>query len=469
MTDTGHRRGAQRRAQRRGGRASIALGLTTLAAFTALTACTPGSDAKPAKAKPQGDISTDIANAGEVTLTVWDQEVRGGQNAEITQLNTEFEKKYTNVHINRVSKSFSDLKTTLKQALSDKAPPDVVEANQGYPDMGAFVKAGYLVPLDNYAKVYQWDQRYPQTLRDLNSFSADGRSFGSGSLYGLSQTGEIIGVYYNKEKLAALNLPLPQTWAEFVSTLGAIKAKGQLPIQLGNLDQYPAIHLFGAIQAQTAGKEPVRDLVFGRNKASWKDSTTTDAARTLSDWVKKGYINAGANGLGYDDAWKEYAKGTGVFLVTGTWLLADLNKAMGSKVGFLLPPPAEKGGAPATTGGQGLSWSITSKSKHADVAAAYIDFITNAHAADVMTQTGNLPAVEPAAAKVPAETAQADIVHGWSELSKEDGLVPYLDYSTPTFYDTITAQLQKLIGGKTSPEEFGAALEKDYTSFTGSK
>ena len=49
-----------------------------------------------------------------------------------------------------------------------------------------------------------------------------------------------------------------------------------------------------------------------------------------------------------------------------------------------------------TTGGQGLAWAITSVSKHPDVAAAYIDFITNANAAQVLIDTGNLPAVLPA-------------------------------------------------------------------------
>lgn len=461
MTDSGYRRGTS--PVRPG-----AIALAGLAAFGLVAACTPGSGSTKTEVKSPQGISTDVAKAGDVRLTVWDQEVRGGQDAEITQLNKEFENKYPNVTINRVSKSFTDLKTTLKLALSGKDTPDVVEANQGYPDMGTFVKAGYLLPLDNYAKAYAWDDRYPRTLLDLNSFSSDGAHFGSGNLYGLSQTGEIVGIYYNKDKLASLGIPQPKTWKDFVDSLATIKAKGELPIQFGNLDKYPAIHLFGVIQAQTAGKKAVRDLVFGRDGATWSSDSTTKAAATLSDWVRKGYLSPGANGLGYDDAWKDYAGGKGVYLITGTWLLADLQRAMGSKLGFMLPPPGDDGSV-ATTGGQGLSWSVTSKSKHPDVAAAYIDFITNAHAADVMTQTGNLPVVAPESAKVPADTAQAEMVDAWAEVSKQDGLVPYLDYTTPTFYDTITTELQKLIGGQLSPGDFGAALQKDYSSFQASK
>ncbi|MGO4419499.1 hypothetical protein AB4Z54_12330, partial [Streptomyces sp. MCAF7] len=46
-----------------------------------------------------------------------------------------------------------------------------------------------------------------------------------------------------------------------------------------------------------------------------------------------------------------------------------------------------------------------------------------------------------------------------------DGLVPYLDYSSPTFFDTITAALQGVISGKTSPEKFATTLQQDYGAF----
>jgi len=82
------------------------------------------------------------AKAAPVTLLVWDQEVRGGQNAAMTQLNKNFQKKYPNIKINRVAKSFTDLQATLKLAASGPNPPDVIEVNNGYSSMGPLVKAG---------------------------------------------------------------------------------------------------------------------------------------------------------------------------------------------------------------------------------------------------------------------------------------------------------------------------------------
>lgn len=416
--------------------------------------------------QPLTSVATNPAKAGKVTLNVWDQEVRGSQNAEMTQLNKQFQQKYPNVTINRTSKSFSDLKTTLRLALSGKNPPDVVEANQGYPDMVTFVKAGQLVPLDKYATLFGWAKRYPKTLLNLNRVSDNFQHFGEGKLYGISQMGEYITMYYSKSKLASLGLTPPKTWSEFTNQLATIKAKGQTPIEFGNLDKYPAIHTFGVIQGQMAGKQDVRNLVYGTGQAKWTSQSTVKTATTLQEWATKGYLTKGANGLGYDDAAKKFASGTGIYLITGTWEAATLKGPMGKNLGLMLPPPDKAGAAPITTGGESLALTITSKSTHPDVAAAYLNFMTNAHADDVMTQTGNLPAVPGKAADALApNSAEGQMVAGWKKISKADGLVPYLDYSTPTFYDTLTAALQSLIGGQITPEKFAQTLQADYTKF----
>jgi raffinose/stachyose/melibiose transport system substrate-binding protein len=44
-------------------------------------------------------------------------------------------------------------------------------------------------------------------------------------------------------------------------------------------------------------------------------------------------------------------------------------------------------------------------------------------------------------------------------------LLPYLDYATPTFSDTLGDQLQGLLQSKKSPEEFTEGLQKDYGDF----
>ena len=138
-----------------------------LAALATGCGASPGGSGGDNKEKAdearQSSKQVDVAKAGDVTLTVWDQEVRGGQRKQITQLNRQFQQKYPNVKIKRVAKSFEDLNTTLKLAVSGDKAPDVVQANQGRQVMGQLVKGGLLRPLDVYADAYKWSDRYSST------------------------------------------------------------------------------------------------------------------------------------------------------------------------------------------------------------------------------------------------------------------------------------------------------------------
>jgi raffinose/stachyose/melibiose transport system substrate-binding protein len=435
--------------------------LLLVAVLALLAGCGAPGDEAPEQGGEQAAKKIDVAAAGDVTLTVWDQEVRGGQRRQIETLNEAFEQKYPNVTIKRVAKSFTDLNTTLKLAVSGDKAPDVVQANQGRQVMGTLVKGGLLLALDDFAEAYGWADRYAPVLLDLNRFTTDAATFGDGNLYGLSQMGEIVGLFYNRDKVPQP----PATVADLEQQLAAAKDAGEVPISFGNLDKWPGIHEFQAVQNVFASAQAVRDFVFGREGASFDTEENVEAAGKLQEWAQAGFFTRNFNGVGYDPAYQQFAKGAGPFLIAGTWLLRDLTDRMGDKVGFMLVPPADDGGEPQALGGESLPFAITAKSEHPEVAAAYIDFITNAEAADVLVQTGNLPAM-PAAAQ-PDTAAGEDVFEAWRTLADADGLVPYLDYATPTFYDTITAQVQRLMAGRASPSEFTGALQGDFEKFNG--
>jgi raffinose/stachyose/melibiose transport system substrate-binding protein len=439
--------------------------MLTIAAMVAAGCGSPGGDAEDtAKENEQKAGETvekpDVAAAGDVTLTVWDQEVRGGQAAQIKRLNKEFQEKYPNVTIKRVARSFEDLNKTLKLAVSGPDAPDVVQANQGRPVMGTLVKGGLLEPLDPYAKVFGWQDRYSPLLLDLNKFSADGNDFGSGNLYGLSQVGEIVGVFYNKSKVP----DPPQSLTEFERSLEEAKQEGDIPIQFGNLDAWPGIHEYETVLARTADKEQVRDFVFAREGASFDTPEFQDAATKIQEWADAGYFTPDFNGTGYDPAWQRFSQGKGRYLIAGTWLVADLADKMGDNVGFMLLPGAEDGAEPVALGGEGLPFAITAKSEHPDVAAAYIDFLTDANAATVLAETGNLPAMPVEESAIPGGLP-AEVFTQWTALNEADGILPYLDYTTPTFYDDISSAIQELLGGKKDPAQFTAGVEEAFRKF----
>jgi len=435
-------------------------------AALALTAgCAPSANTTPAATgRAPGKVQTDASKLGKVTLTVWDQEVRGGQNTEIEALNKSFHEKYPNITIKRNSQSFDDLAKTLRLALSGPDAPDVVESNNSRSQMGEFVGANQIISLEPYAKAYGWRSRFPESVTKLSSYSADAKTFGSGDIYGLPQMGEIVGVYYNRKKLAALGLIVPKTWAGFNKQLATIKAGGETPLMLGDLEKWPAIHVFGPIQgAHTPAKE-VQALAMGNAGGDWTDATNIAAATQLRDWVKAGYFNTDVNGSKYDDMVAKFGAGTGVFLMAGSWNTATLEPLMAGNLGFFASPPVTAGDAASTTGGTSLPFTITSASKHPDAAAAYINFITSDNAMKVIAKAGNLPVLH-SAELAPSSGGGKDVYSAYETVTSKGNLLPYLDYATPTFSDTLGAALQDLIAGKQTPEQFTKTLQADYGKF----
>ncbi len=439
-------------------------GAVAAALFLVLTGCAPGGGTSENEVDPNREIQTDVSKMGELTLTVWDGQVQGAENEVMEQLNSAFMEKYPNVTIERVSRNFEDLRNTLRLAITDNEAPDIVQPNKGRSDMGAFIEADLLLPLDDYAEAYGWDTRFPSSFTDYSRWSEDATEWGSGNLYGVPQLAEVVGIYYNEAKLEANGLQPPETWSDFESQLAELKSAGEIPIQFGNLEQWPAIHEYGVIQSRFESVENIQALGFGNPGATYKSSGNIEAARILQDWAGQGYFAPGYNGQTYDDSARLYGEGEGVFFIAGTWLLNDFVAALGDDVGFMLPP--EREGHPIVApGGPDLPFSITSSSKHPDAAAAYIDFITNDDAMQLLASKGLL-AINELDTASPSSDAEKDAHEALRVIAEADGMVPYLDYATPTMYDTIVTAFQDLLAQRITPEEFTDRVEADYAEFT---
>jgi len=428
----------------------------------ALTGCVPGAAPSTSSSSSAAAVSKDVATAGNITLTVWDINTDGSGNDLQEALNASFMKKYPNVTIKRVERSFTDNKTTIGLALNSPDAPDVAQINQTYSDMGTFV-AGHLIrPLGDYATLYGWNSTFPASQIAFNSYSADGKHWQQGDLYGMSQTGEIVGVYYNKDLLTKAGAALPTTISEFNTALAKVKSAGILPIAFGNSEAWPGLHEYGMIQAQLLGAKGVQDLVTGTS-GTWTAQPNVDAATMLQTWATKGYLTPDSGGVAPDAARTTFVKGGAAFYISGTWNASDITKGLGDKAGFLVLSP-DSSTTPTATGGIGLAFSISTACKHPDVAAAYIDWLTNADANLGQLKSGALAAVVPAGYTA-SGAVQTDILKYWEALNKAGTMVPYLDSSSTSFYDVGSAQGQELIAGRTTPEEFVKALQADADAF----
>ena len=446
----------------------LILGLTPVLAIGTLSACAPGSGSGSSEAggaKSPSEISSDPASLGDIELTVWDQEVRGSQNDALEALNKAFMEKYPNITIKRTTQSFDDLVQQVALALSGNDVPDVAQINNARGDMGQYVSAGQLTNLQPYAEAYGWEDRFPDSVLSKVRYSEDAKTFGEGNLYGLPQTGEVVGIFYSKQKLKDLGIEAPTTWDEYFAALDKAKAAGEQPMVLGNIEKWPALHVFGPLQAHYVSTDDIVTLGMGNAGADWTSDANKEAMAQFAKWGTEGYFGSSPNGTDYDPAWAEFSKGTGVFLPGGSWLGTDLETTMGDDLAFMAPP-AGVDGKLATTGGTGIPFSIPAKAKHPDAAAAYIDFITSDDAMKIIADNGGMP-VNQTADLAPEKGVQHDIFLAFDKVSTEGTLLPYLDYATPSFADTAGQGLQEVLGGQQSPDDVLQSFQDDYSKFVG--
>ncbi len=403
------------------------------------------------------------------TLLVWDIWTGEADSQVIETLHGEFEAAHPGVTINRVVKSFEDMKTTAKLALSSPDGPDVAQINQGEPDMGALVKAGLLVDLTPYAEQYGWFDKISAGIVARNSFTPDGKVFGEGNFYGVAPTAELVGVYYRKDIFAELDLSVPKTFAEFEAALETIKAAGYVPINFGNLDGWPALHTFSEIQNVLLGDEGrnyLDDLIYGRGNVSWDIPENVEAAAKLQEWAEKGYFTPGFEGIGYDDSWPLFNNGEGAMMLTGSWLSGSFAAGpYADKIGFFLVPPETEGAYKVSVGGTSTAYAIRADSPNADLAAEYIDWMMSDRAAALWAESGVVPVQPVAPDLVEPGTLFADLVAAWNHMNQTDSVGHYIDWTTPTAFDVETAAVEELLAFQITPEEFVQKVEEDYVAF----
>lgn len=434
--------------------------LTPILIITALLLVACNGSAVPVSPEP-----TDESSSTVTTLVVWDQFYRDVESNVMETLNAEFEQAHPGVKIERVVKTLDDLKVTLKLALSEPNGPDVAQVNQGRSDMGAMVQADLLLPLNDYSAQYGWDNSFSTSVTSRNSFTPDGKTFGQGNLYGVSPTAEVVGVYYNKGIFAEHGWQIPQTFEEFETLLAEIKAAGITPIAFGSLDGWNAIHEFSAIQHLLVTPEYINNLVYGVNDVSFDTPENQKAAEILLRWANSGYFTEGYAGIGYDDSNLLFKAGNGAMTITGSWLAGELVTDTDQQFGFFLLPPFE-GKSGMAIGGVGIPFAIRKTTDKADLAAEYLNWMVSPRAAELWAKAGMLPAMSlPQSAGIETDNLFGDTLKAWETINKNNAVGHYIDWATPTFYDTLVAELQKLLGGMSTPAEFTAAVQKDYAAY----
>ena len=435
---------------------------------------TPGQD-KP-KTTQQGDaqaqqVKTDgFDKLGPVTLRVVSSEGSGGPRDAVRELTKQFEAKYPNVTVKVSFRAFSSWIKQVKLEMASDNPPDVAAGNQGYQVDGELVKAGLIMPLDKYAKAYGWEKSFSDLALQQFKWSSDGTQFGTGSIYGVAQSGQSVGVFANKAKLEAAGVDPAslKTFDDFDKALPKIKASvpaSEPVIMLGNKEQYPVIHLWGTLQGVYSPAQEVRDWIFHRPGQSFDNDGNKQSLEKLKAWNDAGYFGRGDdyNGRAELDAANLFARGKGAFMLGGNWNAQTVVDGLKGDAMFFDMPPGPSGKA-AAIGSASVPIHISAKTKQPDLAAAYIDFIAGRSASKALVDTTQVPAVVDPTAEPSAQFTR-EVAQGWQTLVDAGGLTLYPDWSSPTMLETMGQSFQELLADRASVQDVTKRIQDDWTAY----
>jgi raffinose/stachyose/melibiose transport system substrate-binding protein len=334
----------------------------------------------------------------------------------------------------------------------------------GYTLDSTMVKRKLIIPLDKYANKYGWVKLYTPAALTQYRLREDGYWDGKSNLYGVGHAVDAVGVFYNKAKLRQLGYKSPpKTMAQFEAVLAKAKAGGERAFVFGNQDGLSGTWVLGTLIGHYGNAAQVRNWLYGRKGTTFNNNANRLATNKLIDWIDKGYVTDGFNGIPYGDSVSQFSSGEGVFLVTGNWVTASLQPKLGKNVGFM-NFPSRTGTRYQGIGSLSLPWHISSRSENPDLAAELIDTLVNRKAGPVLLSHGRVPGF---AVTIPKGTSSLlrDTALAWQQVLKSGGALLYLDWSTTTMLNELISGIQEVTGKETSTNDFLSGVQENWVDF----
>ncbi len=396
--------------------------------------------------------------SAETVVVQWDQFANTGMTAAgpaMDELITTCKPELGGASVLRTVVPSIGIRESYRLAVSAGKTPDLAYTWPAASVLSGYARNKAVAPLDDYYEKYDWKQ--------VNTFYR-GRNSYEGHIYAVPMEQDLMGVYYNKALFEQHGVAVPKTYAEFQAAVEKFKEAGVTPIAFGNRDRWPATNTLSLILGLTSGKQLEEDVLFG--DTPWTNDAFKKASETFRSWADSGYFPSGFNGIGYDEANALFIGGQAAMTITGTWVLQDMARNAKFDLGVFMLPPIADGVAAGTMWGEGSQWQISASADKAvqDAAAAYVNCLISQKSRQVWVEKGYL---------VPIGTT-VDELSGWNALPVVKDFYK-LGLATPdaNFYDLHTTvpesvtqvlypELQRLIGGETTADDFLAAMQKAW-------
>jgi len=432
----------------------MVLSISMVAAFS-FAGCKAAAEAAAAVAE---ETPSDVVG----TLKIWDMEVDNAFSASWGFAREEFKAMYPNVTVEYEMKTFEQMEQSGKMFLNSASVPDVMQCCSGLSRAGMYASEGLLTDLTAVAEARGWNDITPPSFQTTCRYNEQG-VMGSGNLYGVTNYGDFVMVYYNKDMFTQYGVEVPTSLAELEAVCDKFVAEGIVPITLGGLTGWPIGHVWWELVLYNADRELINNYFLYTGDVDFQGEAFASGAEKLAEWATKGYFDPNVNGISYDDANVAFVQGQTPINITGGWMFGSfLEKITDFDWGIFLMP-----GKNLNQGSGGDLWVVPEKAKNKDLAYAYIDLTLKEEAQTIMALVGGVP--------INADLTQItdqkvlDLNAAFSTIVANDGMAFYPDWPVPGYINVLSSNLQELLAGTITPEEFNNAISIPYNEYKESR
>lgn len=274
------------------------------------------------------------------------------------------------IFVNSVAIAVQDARNTTKMALTSGTGPDIFYYDAGPGYLGALADAGLLMDLGPAAEQYGWADSLAGWALTAGTYK--------GTLYGLANEYEMLGVYYNKQIFADLGVEVPTTYDQFLDICKKAKDAGITAVVIDDLDKWPGYHYESLYYGAFGGPDMVYGAINQTIEGGWNQPEFAEALNALGALVKEGYTSEFPNGIAHDDALREFYTGGGAMYFTGTWQVTGMVENMGDNVGLFVFPAAKEGLESTPPVGVGSAMQVSAVTEHPEETLKFLDYLYQA-------------------------------------------------------------------------------------------
>ncbi len=410
---------------------------------TTVAAATMPAETQPAETQP----------AEQRVLNVWHYESDTGAMGQAwAAAKTEFEATHPGVTVNLDNtRGFEQIRQTASMILNSDEAPDVMEYNKGNATAGLLSQQGLLTDMTDEVTKRGWDKILTGGMQTTSRY--ENGVMGSGPWYGVTNYGEFVMVYYNKDLFKQYGVEIPTTLDELETAMDKFVAAGLVPIATG-ASEYPAQQVFYELVLSQADQSLIDDYQLYKAPTDFHDAAWTFGAQTMADWVSKGYIEKNSTSMGAEDMGLGFECGKYPMMISGSWWYSRfISEITGFDWGIFLFP-----GNTYNPGSGGNLWVIPSNSKNKDLAYDWIDITMGKDIQNILGAQGGLP-VNADPSQITDPKIQ-ELVTAFNTFSP--GAAFYPDWPAAGLYDALVSDVQDLINGTTTPTQMLDAISTFY-------